>query len=110
VSLRAPGSLELPDDIEALFYRVAQEAMRNTKKHGDASEIDICVETQSKEAVLTVVDNGRGFSPDMSAEPAPESHFGLRLMRDLVDHAGGRLMVSSSPGDGASIRVTVSLR
>jgi two-component system NarL family sensor kinase len=110
VSLRVPGSLELPDDIEALFYRVAQEAIRNTKKHGDASEIEICVETQPKQAVLTVADNGRGFSPDTGADPKPESHFGLRLMRDLVDHASGRLVVSSSPGDGASIRVTVPLR
>jgi two-component system, NarL family, sensor kinase len=110
VSLRVPGSLELPDDIEALFYRVAQEAIRNIKKHGDASEIEICVETQPKQAVLTVVDNGRGFSPDLVAEPKPESHFGLRLMRDLVDHARGRLIVSSSPGDGAAIRVTVPLR
>jgi signal transduction histidine kinase len=110
VSMRVPGGVELPDDIEALFYRVAQEAIRNAKKHGDPSEVEICVETHANQAMLSVVDNGRGFSPDAGREPGPGGHFGLRLIRDLVDHAGGRLSVTSAPGEGASVRVTVPLR
>jgi signal transduction histidine kinase len=111
VSLRVPGSLELPDDVEALFYRVAQEAIRNARNHGQASEIEICVETQPDQAVLAVADNGRGFATGADAgREQPEGHFGLRLMRDLVDHAGGRLAVTSSPGEGVSVRVTVPLR
>jgi signal transduction histidine kinase len=110
VSLRVPGALELPDDVEALFYRVAQEAIRNARNHGGASEVEICVETETDQAVLSVVDNGRGFSPEEGGGRAPGSHFGLRLMHDLVDHAGGRLTVLSAPGEGASIRVTVPLR
>jgi signal transduction histidine kinase len=31
-------------------------------------------------------------------------------MRDLVDHAGGRLALTSAPDEGASIRVTVPVR
>ena len=35
------------------------------------------------------------------ADLSETSHFGLRLMRDLADHAGGRLEVdSSAPGHG----------
>ncbi|MDQ6607482.1 MAG: ATP-binding protein [Actinomycetota bacterium] len=110
VSLQVPGAAELPDDIEALFYRVAQEAIRNARSHGEATEVEICVETDPHQAILSVVDNGRGFSPEAGGERQRESHFGLRLMRDLVDHAGGRLAVVSSPGQGASIRLTVPLR
>jgi two-component system NarL family sensor kinase len=109
VSLRVPEALELPDDIEALFYRVAQEAIRNSRNHGQASEVEICVETQPGQALLTVVDNGRGFSPDAGGQRVSQSHFGLRLMRDLVDHAGGWLSVISAPGEGASILLTVPL-
>jgi signal transduction histidine kinase len=72
--------------------------------------VEICVETETDQAVLSVVDNGRGFSPEEGGGRAPGSHFGLRLMHDLVDHAGGRLTVLSAPGEGASIRVTVPLR
>lgn len=36
VALRVPETVELPDDIEALFYRVAQEAIRNARTHSDA--------------------------------------------------------------------------
>ncbi len=109
VTLLVPEALELPDDIEALFYRVAQEAIRNSRNHGEASEVEICVETQPGQALLTVVDNGRGFTPDAGGAGVAQSHFGLRLMRDLVDHAGGRLSVISAPGEGASILLTVPL-
>jgi signal transduction histidine kinase len=110
VSLRIPDASELPDDIEALFYRVAQEAIRNSRTHGDASEVELCVETQPGQAILSVVDNGRGFSEQAGNDRDPLGHFGLRLMRDLVDHAGGRLAVVSAPGAGTSVRVTVPLR
>jgi two-component system NarL family sensor kinase len=110
VSLRIPEALDLPDDIEALFYRVAQEAIRNARTHSDASEVELCVETQARQAILSVVDDGRGFSSQHDDDRDPRGHFGLRLMRDLVDHAGGRLVVVSAPRDGTSVRVTVPLR
>jgi signal transduction histidine kinase len=58
--------------------------------------------------VLTVVDDGRGFAPQ-SGGNGHTSHFGLRLMRDLADHAGGELHVISAPGMGTSIRLQVPL-
>jgi two-component system, NarL family, sensor kinase len=109
VSLRVLSSLELPDDTEALLYRVAQEAIRNVRSHGEATEVEICVEQHARHALLTVVDNGRGFSAAVADEREQASHFGLRLMRDLADHAGGELQVVSSPGHGTSVRLEVPL-
>ncbi|MDQ6803736.1 MAG: hypothetical protein M3065_01945 [Actinomycetota bacterium] len=64
-----------------------------------------------KQAVLAIVDNGRGFLTDADGSvEQPESHFGLRLMRDLANHAGGQLVVNSARGQGASVRLTVPLR
>src|SRR5436305_7095486 len=39
VTLRLPESFRVPDDIEALLYRVAQEALRNARAHGEATEL-----------------------------------------------------------------------
>jgi signal transduction histidine kinase len=109
--LDVPASLQLPDNIEALFYRIAQEAVRNAKSHSKATEVAISVELGPRQAILSVVDDGRGFSlDDRRDDEQQESHFGLRLMGDLAEHAGGQLEVRSSPGTGASVRLTVPLR
>jgi two-component system NarL family sensor kinase len=109
VSLQVGDDLGIPDDTEALLYRVTQEAVRNARAHGGATQVEIVVETQARRVVLCVIDNGRGFSPDPEAEPRQADHFGLRLMRDLADHAGGDLQVLSSPGHGTSVRLEVPL-
>ncbi len=110
VSVSLPGELEIPGDTEALLYRVAQEALRNARTHGEATTVDVAVEAPDRSAVLRVVDNGRGFSPEEADQARESDHFGLRLMRDLADHAGGTLTVLSSPGHGTLVRLEVPLR
>ncbi|MGZ4178940.1 MAG: sensor histidine kinase, partial [Solirubrobacteraceae bacterium] len=104
VSLSVPDDLDLPDDTEALLYRVAQEALRNARAHGEASTVDVTVEAPGRAAVLCVVDNGRGFCPEEADQSRESDHFGLRLMHDLADHAGDTLTVLSSPGHGTPKR------
>lgn len=107
VTVDVPDDADLPVDMEALFYRVAQEAIRNSRTHGDASEVRIALVRGSNDTRLLVEDNGRGFSRSEFGEGEPEEHFGLRLMRDLVDHAGGDVEVDSAPGRGTSIVVVM---
>jgi two-component system, NarL family, sensor kinase len=109
VSLALPDELELPGDTEALLYRVAQEALRNARTHGEATTVDVTVETPERTAVLCVVDNGRGFCPEETEQSHDNHHFGLRLMRDLADHAGGTLTVLSAPDHGTLVRLEVPL-
>jgi two-component system, NarL family, sensor kinase len=110
VSVSLPAGLRLPGDTEALLYRVAQEALRNARTHGEATTVDVAVEATDRSAVLRVVDNGRGFCTEEDDEARESDHFGLRLMRDLADHAGGTLTVLSSPGHGTLVRLEVPLR
>ncbi|HEY3943779.1 MAG TPA: ATP-binding protein [Solirubrobacteraceae bacterium] len=107
VTLDVPEDAHLINDIEALFYRVAQEAIRNSRTHGDASEVRIALVQGSDETLMLIEDNGRGFLRSEIAEGGPEGHFGLRLVRDLVDHAGGRLEIESAPGRGTLIAVVM---
>jgi signal transduction histidine kinase len=105
VTVDVPEDAYLTGDTEALFYRVAQEAVRNSRTHSDASEVRIALVVGSNDMRFEVEDNGRGFSRPDTGEAEPEGHFGLRLMRDLVDHAGGELEIDSAPGRGTSVTV-----
>ncbi len=107
VTLSVPPSLELASDTEALFYRVAQEAIRNARSHGEATEVAVIVQRDDRRGMLRVIDNGRGFSSEAPDESDDARHFGLRLMHDLADHADGELEVCSAPGQGTSVRLEV---
>lgn len=107
VTVDVPEDAPLTGDKEALFYRVAQEAVRNSRTHADASEVRIALLLGSNDLRLVIEDNGRGFSRADAGETATEGHFGLQLMRDLVDHAGGELEIESAPGRGTSVAVVL---
>jgi signal transduction histidine kinase len=107
VSVDVPEDAQLSDDTAALFYRVAQEAIRNARTHGGASDVRVALVRGSGEVRLVIEDNGRGFSHNDAGDAAAEGHFGLRLMQDLVDHAGGNLEIDSARGRGTSITVVM---
>jgi signal transduction histidine kinase len=57
-------------------------------------------------ARLSVSDDGIGFDPTIVDG---ESHFGLQLLAERVDAAGGILDVMSEPGVGTTIVVAVPI-
>jgi signal transduction histidine kinase len=56
---------------------------------------------------LEIKDNGSGLVTD---HVAGAGHFGLLGMTERAKRLGGRLDVSSSPGEGTTVRVLISLR
>ena len=91
----------------AVVWRVAQEAVRNTLRHAEASSLSIDVRREGDRVVLDVVDDGRGFDPD--ADPG-RTHFGLTGIRSLVAECDGTLDVTSSPGSGTRVSMEVAAR
>jgi two-component system NarL family sensor kinase len=61
------------------------------------------VEASGEHAVLTVHDDGRGFDPAVLEQLPAEGHFGLNMLGDLVNDAGGRLDLDT--GAGTTVRV-----
>ena len=57
--------------------------------------------------VLEVRDDGAGFD---AHQPPQQGHLGLRGLSDLVREAGGRLDVTSAPGEGTQVRLEVPTR
>ena len=102
-SLELPEGLDMPPAAEGLLFRVAQEALRNVLSHAQATSVEVAAGRDDGIAWLSVRDDGRGFD----AGGASEQSFGLRLLRDLVEDAGGRFEVISAPGAGSFLRAEV---
>jgi signal transduction histidine kinase len=101
--------LDLPPGVNALFFRVAQEALRNAATHANATRIDVEVARHGRHARIVVADDGNGFDTARAERAPGQGHFGLRLLADLVRDAGGELRLRSAPGAGTRIEAEVEL-
>jgi signal transduction histidine kinase len=99
VDLRMGGD-ELPEEIQTLLFRVAQEALTNVARHAGARSASVVLTAREGRLRLVVEDDGQGFDP-----AAPTSRFGLAGIRERVELLGGRLRVESSPGAGTAVIV-----
>ncbi len=98
---------EMDAGIEALLFRVAQEALRNVSSHAHASHVQMSVTTSARTATLCVVDDGQGFKTDEPQTGVSGGHLGLSVLAGLAQEQGGALEVSSQPGHGTTVRVEV---
>lgn len=105
VDVRTPERSEpLSPAVEQCVYRVAQEALENVARHAMAQRVRVDLAVEGRRVVLTVTDDGRGF--DVAAAQA-EDHLGLRGMRERAELVGGALEVTSTAGEGVTVRLTV---
>jgi two-component system, NarL family, sensor kinase len=102
VTIEAPEHVRLSPALETLFYRSAQEAIRNIANHSRASHAQIRLEQDASHTRLVVSDDGRGFD-----STADEGHLGLQLLADLAREVGGELKVDSTPGVGTRVCIEV---
>ncbi len=93
-------------DVQLAAYRITQEALTNALKYADCAGVSI--ELSDAEGVLTVEisDDGKGISAQALMNPIA---FGIRGMHERAKMVGGWLDVSSKPGSGTSITLTVPL-
>ncbi|MCB0830174.1 MAG: sensor histidine kinase, partial [Solirubrobacterales bacterium] len=95
----------LDPDIQLVIYRVSQEAIGNAVRHSGATQIAATLTRNGDNFVLTVTDDGNGFSFDQST-----SGLGLGGMRERALLVGGELDIESRSGHGTTIRLTVPVR
>jgi signal transduction histidine kinase len=93
---------------EAALFFIAQEALNNALKHAAPSKVevhlDIVGEGDQQACRLIVCDDGLGFEIE---EVEGKGGLGLVSMRERVEVLGGMFELSSSPGMGTEIRVTI---
>jgi signal transduction histidine kinase len=97
----------LPPDIRHDIFLVVKEALTNALKHSEAAEVRLQAVLTGDTLELLVQDNGLGFKPPGEGADASARQNGLSNMRRRAKNMGGTLTVTSSPGQGASVRLTV---
>ena len=105
----AQGGPRLPARVEEALYRIAQEALVNIRRHAQASAARIELRQEPDRVQLIVADNGRGFDPQLQETAGSTHGFGLIGMQERARLLGGDLQLSSCPGAGAQIEVTIPL-
>jgi signal transduction histidine kinase/ligand-binding sensor domain-containing protein len=92
-----------PEDLRINFYRIVQESLGNIMKHAQATEVSVRVKRRIENVILTIEDNGRGFTPDERSPLPSHSGFGLTGMGERARLLGGEFKVRSTPGKGTTV-------
>ncbi len=81
------------------LYRIAQEAVSNSIKHGRAQKIKIRLASTPERIVLIVSDDGSGFNRSTN----PGKGLGLRIMNYRAGMIGGKLILKKNVGGGMEV-------
>jgi signal transduction histidine kinase len=101
LSVRIPA--RLPEPVEAAAYYVVSEALTNVAKHARASAVTVDAAVTGEALRLLIKDDGAG-----GADPSRGS--GLLGLSDRVESAGGTIEITSPPGGGTSLLVTIPVQ
>lgn len=105
VELTVDGLEGLSVRAQAELMRIAQEALANTRRHADATVVRVRAGVDGDRAVLSIIDNGRGF--DMTI--APHACFGIAAMRERAALISGHITIESALGEGTRVSVSAPL-
>ena len=95
------------DDIQAInLFRIFQESLTNVARHSGASRVEVELQCDDEEVILTISDNGCGLPEGHTIAPAS---YGMIGMRERAEQLGGRIDFYSPPGGGFSVTVILPL-
>ncbi len=103
-TVRCTAGVNVIDKAIALnLYRIGQEAVCNALRHSKAQRIEIMLSKTGEQYMLSIEDNGIGFSGESMTM---NETLGLRSMQCRADLIGAEIEVRENPGCGTSIVVT----
>jgi signal transduction histidine kinase len=102
-----PKLPELSPAVELALYRTVQEGLANVARHAEAkgAELEVTVGADG-ELEVTLTDDGVGY-PEHIAEGSLRHSSGLAGIRERIAAVGGEVTLSSAPGGGARLCVTL---
>jgi signal transduction histidine kinase len=99
-----PQQTPLSSQTRHNFMMTVKEAIHNVIKHSRATEVTVRVVVDGKLLDISITDNGCGFQ-----FAAASMGNGLVNMNRRIRDIGGSCQVDSRPGEGASVRLRLSI-
>ncbi|QYB06609.1 DUF4118 domain-containing protein [Rhodococcus sp. USK10] len=100
VSLDVAIEDRFAESVEVAAYYVVAEALTNAAKHARASEVHVSVGTEDGILHLVIRDDGVGGASSAAGS-------GLLGLQDRVEALGGHLRITSPPGHGTTLDITI---
>lgn len=107
IQFNAHLQTHLRKDIELTAYRTVQESLTNISKHAQASHVTVDLTDSEQYLTLEIQDNGQGMN---KADRQKSRSFGLQGLEERARSVGGWLDISSAPGAGTAIILSVPLQ
>ncbi|MDP9259134.1 MAG: GAF domain-containing sensor histidine kinase [Actinomycetota bacterium] len=92
----------LAPEVATAVYRIVQEALGNVVRHAHAQNVGVTAAILGEHLVVTVEDDGRGFSPGSMGH-------GIEGMLDRARMVAGRVDLESPAGGGARVRFEMQI-
>jgi ligand-binding sensor domain-containing protein/signal transduction histidine kinase len=103
-SVGAPHPLSAEGQWNLLM--LVREAVQNAVAHAAPRNIAVLLTFDSGCLGVEIQDDGCGFEASLSHSPDGH-HFGLTGMRERVEKLGGKFHLTSSPGKGTQLRLSI---
>ncbi len=100
-------------NIAGTIFSIVQEALNNARRHANAHNVWLLLETRNEHFVVTVRDDGKGFDIDKNDEGYEKrGSFGILNMRERAALIDAELQIESrmtSPNRGTSVQLILPL-
>jgi len=100
----------LPDDQSVLLFQSVRELLINVAKHAGTDRATVSLRVDPDQQLsIEVQDQGRGFDPVALEARSENGRFGLFSVRERMQAMGGRLDLTSRPGEGTTVTMILPL-
>lgn len=94
------------DDRASAVVHACREATNNAARHSGVDEVSVYIECERDQLTAFVRDRGKGFDP----QTVPDGRRGITdSIRGRVERHGGEVSITSSPGEGCEVQITMPL-
>jgi PAS domain S-box-containing protein len=98
--------VQLDERVAIAVFRIFQEILTNVARHANATRVDVHLEIEGNNLVLTVSDNGRGIK---SEEMSKVKSLGIVGMKERANAINGKLTIQGVSNVGTTVTLTLPI-